>query len=109
MTEQKKKIKVVEDDSNIGIYVWKLDTGEIFGDEDGNILNIPSVRFDLEKMKIISEAARYWGAPPGRPHFMGGVGRITDAQYEEDMERTMNGLTPYGDTGAWREEFRKRR
>lgn len=101
----KKKIKPIRNPEKFGIYAWQLPNGDLFKDDMGNVLNIPSKEHDIEKMNKLSKAAAYWGKPDGKPVFMPGVGRVTESEYEEDMERMISGLTPYGDTGAWREEF----
>lgn len=105
----RKKIKPVKSSAKYGLYVWKLPNGELFQDENGNTLNVPSYEHDIEKMSKLSQAAAYWGKPEGQPVFMAGVGRATESEYEEDMERMISGLTPYGDTDAWREEFNNAR
>jgi hypothetical protein len=105
MSNQNQKLTVVEDKSKYGIYVWILPNGEPFMDDDGNTLNVPSVQFDIQKMKSLAEAAAYWGKPDGSPKFMPGVGRVTDEQAREDVQRMAEGLTPYGDTENWKELF----
>lgn len=109
MSQSKNKLTVVEDKSKHGIYVWILPNGEPFMDDQGNTLNVPSVQYDVKKMKQLAEAAAYWGQPDGSPKFMPGVGRVTDTQAREDKERMIEGLTPYGDTQNWRELFRNAR
>ena len=105
----RKKIKPVKSSAKYGLYVWKLPNGELFQNDEGDTLNIPSYEHDIEKMSKLSQAAAYWGKPEGQPVFMPGVGRATESEYEEDMERMISGLTPYGDTDAWREEFNNAR
>ena len=109
MEKRKNGISVVQDESDYGIYVWKLPNGQLFMDDDGNTLNIPSMRYDIECIKIITEAARYWGEPEGEAVFMAGVGRATDSQAREDIDRMAEGLTPYGDLGNWKELFANER
>ena len=109
MSKRQNKLQVVEDTANFGIYVWILPNGEPFMDDDGNTLNVPSMQYDITKMKQLADAAAYYGKPDGTAKFMPGVGRATDAQYKEDLERMSNGLTPYGDTSNWRELFRNAR
>ena len=96
-------VHIIGEKTEYGIYVWKLPSGNILGDTDKNLLNIPARRGDLEAIKRLAEAAAYYGHPQGRPEFLAGVGRITEDQYREDIARRDEGLTPYGDTGAWRD------
>jgi hypothetical protein len=109
MSKPQNKLSVVENKSSHGIYVWILPNGEPFMDDNGNTLNVPSVQYDIAKMKSLAEAAAYWGKPEGSPKFMPGVGRVTDTQAREDIERMAEGLTPYGDSENWRELFNNAR
>jgi hypothetical protein len=105
----KHKVSAVDDGFDFGVYVWALPEGGLFKDDDGNVLNIPSMRHDIEKMGIITKAAAYWGRADGHAQFLSGIGRATDAMYAEDQERFAQGLTPYGDIGAFRDELRNSR
>ena len=109
MSNRKKLVKPVESGAEYGLYVWRLPNGEFFSDDDGNVLNVPSMKFDLGKMKALADAARYWGKPDGEAIFMPGVGRATETQKQEDIQRMAEGLTPYGDTDNWREVFKNAR
>lgn len=102
-------LHIVEDKSNYGIYVWLLPDGSVFKDDDNNVLNIPSMRGDIEKMSEIRKAASYWGQPEGQPVFIAGIGRVTEEEYQEDQHRMSEGLLPYGDVGAWRDAGRASR
>jgi hypothetical protein len=78
----------------------------------GNLLWIMTVTlsmFHQYNMKALADAAAYWGKPEGTAKFMPGVGRATDTQAREDIERMAEGLTPYGDTENWRELFNNAR
>lgn len=103
------KITKVKDNSPYGLYVWLLPDGNIFRDDDNNVLNIPSLKGDQEKVDIITKAAASYGQPEGKAVFIHGVGRLTDEEYEQELERRNNGLITYGDTGAWRDAARARR
>ena len=103
------KVTKVVDKSPFGIYVWLLPDGNVFKDDDNNVLNIPSMRGDITKMLEISKAAAHYGQPEGKAVFIPGIGRISDEEYEQDKERMENGLLTLGDTGAWRDAARSRR
>jgi len=102
-------LQIVQDPSNYGIYVWLLQEGGVFKDDDDNVLNIPSMRGDIEKMSEIRKAAAHYGQPEGQAVFIAGIGRLTEEEYQEDKYRMDNGLLSYGDTGAWRDAARTRR
>ena len=103
------KITKVVDNSPYGLYVWLLPDGNIYRDNDNNVLNIPSVRGDISKMLLIKQAAASYGQPEGKAVFIAGVGRLTDDEYADELERRDSGLTTYGDTGAWRDAAAARR
>lgn len=105
MNNRKNGLDVVQSTADYGIYVWILPNGEPFKDDEGNTLNIPSMKGDMKNIGLLTKAAAYWGQPDGLPKFMPGVGRVTDAEAREDIERMANGLTPYGDTDNWKEIF----
>lgn len=103
------RITKVVDNSPYGLYVWLLPDGNIFRDDENNVLNIPSLKNDIEKMQEIKKVAAAYGQPEGKAVFIPGVGRLTDEEYEQELERRDSGLITYGDTGAWRDAARSRR
>lgn len=84
-----------------GLYFWRLPDGHLFKDQDGNLLNIPSMRGDLSKIAELRKAATYYGQPEGEAWFYAGIKRATDEQYEEQKQRLKEGLIPnLDDLGA---------
>ena len=45
-----------------GLYFWRLPDGHLFKDDDGRMLNIPSVKGDLSKMAEIRKTFCMWYA-----------------------------------------------
>lgn len=91
------RITRVQENANIdwGVYVWRNKSdGRIFRDDDDNVLNIPSRRFDMEKMKIIQDAAAHYGQPEGEAVFVPGAQRATEESYKNQIERMKNGELP---------------
>lgn len=109
MENKKNGITVVQDESKYGIYAWQLPNGKLFMDDDGNTLNIPAMKYDLEAIKEITNAAKYYGEPEGKAVFLAGVGRASESQAREDIDRMAEGLTPYGDISNWKEIFANER
>ena len=84
-----------------GLYFWKLPSGHLFKDEEGRLLNIPSVKNDLSQMAKLRQAAAHYGQPDGEPWFYAGVNRATDEEYQEQLDRLNEGLIPsLNDLGA---------
>jgi hypothetical protein len=89
----KPRVQVVEE-TNIGLYVWMLPTGEPLADEDANILAIPSKRGDKRRMKLLADAAKHHGYPDGEPYFYAGSRRVSDEEFWEQIHRIQNGEVP---------------
>lgn len=84
-----------------GLYFWRLPSGHLFKDEDGNLLNIPSMRGDLSKIAELRKAAAHYGEPEGEAWFYAGIKRATDEEYSEQKQRLKEGLIPnLDDLGA---------
>lgn len=97
----KSKTTIIPKMYDWGIYVWKRSNGKWFTDGQGNILNIPSMRGDIEKLAELRKAAAYHGEPDGEPVFFAGLSRVTEEEYSEQVERMKNGLIPnMNDLGA---------
>lgn len=88
-----KRTKVRE--SDVGVYVWELPSGNILANTEGEILNVPSVFGDLSKMVELQKAAKHFGFPDGRAVFEE-VHRCTDQEYQDQMQELIeHGTTPY--------------
>lgn len=84
-----------------GLYFWRLPDGHLFKNEDGDLLNIPSVEGDISQMTKIKQAAAHYGQPEGTAWFYAGVNRATDEEYAEQLSRLESGLIPsLNDIGA---------
>jgi hypothetical protein len=95
------KIKLLDKQYDWGIYVWQKANGKWFTDGNGNILNIPSHRNDEIQLHKLRQAAAHHGEPDGKPIFFAGLGRVTDEEYSEQMDRMKSGLIPnLNDLGA---------
>ena len=84
-----------------GLYFWRLPDGHLFKDDEGRLLNIPSVRGDIGQIAKLRDAARSYGQPDGTPWFYAGINRATDEEYQEQLDRLDQGLIPsLNDIGA---------
>jgi hypothetical protein len=77
-----------------GMYVWQNPDGEIFGDDDGNVMNVFCMKGDREAIRALAEAAKYYGAGEGKPVWWSGKRRITDEELEYQQMRERMGLIP---------------
>lgn len=84
-----------------GLYFWRLPDGHLFKDDEGRLLNIPSVKNDIGQLAKLRDAARSYGQPEGTPWFYAGINRATDDEYQEQLDRLDQGLIPsLNDIGA---------
>lgn len=96
------KLTVLEKQTDDGIYVWRTEDGKIAGDKDGNIMNIPARRGDLDAIVKITNAAKHYGFGEGKAEFRAGQRRITDEEHSEQIDRMKQGHIPSEtDIGAW--------
>lgn len=108
MNVKKPRAQVVERANEWGIYVWRKRNGRIFGDDQGNIMNVKGIRFDLEAIKKITDAARAYGVEEGgKAEFWAGCRPVSDMEYSEQKDRMRQGLIPSEtDYGAWHDAYR---
>jgi hypothetical protein len=96
--------KVIDKHYDWGLYVYKKSNGKWFTDDNGSILNIPSMKGDIGQISKLKQAAMYNGDPgDGKAVFVPGLTRVTEEEYSEQMERLKQGLIPsMNDLGAWK-------
>jgi len=98
-------ISVVKKVAPYGIFVWKLDNGKLFGDSDGNVMNIPGRSHDISAMNKLTQAAKYYGAPEGKAVFLAGTQRVSNMRHSEEIDRMKEGLVPSEtDIDMWKEQ-----
>jgi hypothetical protein len=90
------KLSIVDEGQNInwGIYIWKKANGKPFTDGNNNVLNIPSHRGDMLQIQKLINEARALGQEDGSYEFYPGMGRISDEEYTEQLDRLKQGLIP---------------
>ncbi len=95
------KITVLDKQYDWGIYIWKKANGKPFTDGNGNVLNIPSHRGDALQIRKLEQEAKSLGQGDGSYEFYAGMGRVTDEEYSEQLDRMKQGLIPnLNDLGA---------
>lgn len=88
------KVKKIKQ-TDVGTYVWKLPSGNLLANEDGEILNCPAVRGDIGQQIAIAKAARSFGYPEGEAVFEE-VHRCTESEYWEQVDQFVNsGVSPH--------------
>jgi len=93
MIPNKTKMTVVEEVS-YGLYLWQMPDGSLVTDEDGNHMNIASMKGDMRKINALKQFAKDMGVEEGKPMWMGGHRQVTSDEYEEQKQRLEWGLIP---------------
>lgn len=94
-------------ETNLGMYLWMLPSGDLLADNEGNFLNIPSYRHDIQRMSIITQTARNLGFD-GSPVFYEGGMRVTEEEYYKQLDRFLNGQIPNElDVGNYKDDVRQ--
>lgn len=104
---EKSKVREIQE-TNLGVYIWRMNDGSWLIDGDGNFLSITAFQGDLTAIAKISAAARNIGYSEGQAIFAPGRRKISDSEFEEQMARQEAGLIPdIYDIGVYKEGIRK--
>lgn len=82
------------EESPLGVYVWRCSDGEYLGDAEGRLLSVNAVRNDPKKIEAIRQVAASYGYGDGEAEFWSGNRKVTDEEFEEQMDRGRSGLVP---------------
>lgn len=86
--------KVVEEGIPYGVYTWRIG-GKAVVDEDFNYLVAPARRGDLTAIaKLTAFVRNELGITEGGPVFEEGARPISEAEWEQQMDRMQSGETP---------------
>lgn len=83
--------RTVVPETNIGVYVWEMPDGRVVANEQGDYLNVPARFGDIVRIQQITNAVKEFGIYEGKPKFMAGRRRVTQSEYEDMMERLLDG------------------
>lgn len=92
-----KNTTLIPNSSPRGVYLWELPDGTLLHDGDSNYLSIDAWIGDLVAIKKIREAATAYGYPDGKPKFWPGRSKVTQSEYEDQMEAFIAGDPIPGD------------
>lgn len=97
----------VEEETRLGIYVWKMPDGRWIGDDEGNYLSITSTKGNKSRINALADAVRSYGITDGEPLFLSGRRKIDDEEFEYQNQRLKWGLTPDPlDIGEYKDQMR---
>lgn len=77
-----------------GLYVWQMPNGQLVGDDEGNFLNIKSMKGDIKRITELTDTVRSYGIEEGAPVFLAGHRQIDDEEFERQKTRLKLGLIP---------------
>ena len=86
--------KQIIDEYNWGVYIWKTPDNKVIKNENGDFLQIMSLKDDQRQIEKLRRAAKACGVDGGTPLFLSGRRPVTDEQYEYQKMRMNAGLVP---------------
>lgn len=108
MDIKRKSVRVNENETTLGIYVWEMPDGRWIGDDDGNFLSITSKYGNKDRINLLAKAVRSYGIYDGQPKFLSGRRKIDDEEFEYQQQRLKWGLVPDPlDIGVYKDEMKK--
>lgn len=91
----KPKRVLQEADIEWGVCLWQLPDGTYIQDNDGNYLVAGPCKVRNPKAEAnMRAAARSLGVTAGRPFWLPGFRKISDMEWEDQMERLIEGKVP---------------
>lgn len=88
------KGRSIVDESPLGVYVWECADGEYLGDSEGRLLSVNAVIGDREKIEALRRTAAHYGYGDGKAVFWSGNRKVSDEDFEEQIDRHKSGLVP---------------
>lgn len=84
-----------EEDRGFGIFVWQKTDGSFVKNSEGEYLCVgPVAKNNQEAVLNLAAAAATCGFPTGKAVYMNGFRKITQSEWEDQMERLMDGKIP---------------
>lgn len=100
--------KQIVEEVSYGVYVWEMPNGQWIGDDEGNFLNIASMKGDKRRIQELKDAVRSYGIVEGKPYFLAGHRQVDDEEFENQKRRMAFGMIPDElDVPAFREGMTK--
>lgn len=108
MDIKRTNVRVNNNETTLGIYVWEMPDGRWIGDDDGNFLSITSKHGNKDRIELLAKAVRSHGIYDGQPKFLAGRRKIDDEEFEYQNQRLKWGLVPDPlDIGVYKDEMKK--
>ncbi len=84
-----------EPDMKWGICLWQLPNGKYIENSDGEYLSVgPCLIGNHTAERNVTKAARSIGVKEGKPFWLPGFRKITRDEWEDQMERLLDGKIP---------------
>ena len=110
MDINKTNVKILDEESVLGVYVWEMPDGRWIGDDDGNYLSVTSKKGNRSKLDALAREVRSYGIYEGQPKFLSARRKIDDEEFEHQQQRLKWGLIPDPlDIGDHKDEMKKLR
>lgn len=91
----KPKRTIDDPDMEWGLCVWQLPDGTYVQDAEGNYLSAgPAKLYNRTVMQNMVGAVRSLGVTEGKPFWLPGFRKVSNSEWEDQMERLMEGKIP---------------
>lgn len=91
----KPKRVLVDEGIEWGIVLWQLPDGTYVEDSDGNYLVAGPAKIGNQVAELnMAKAAMSMGIAEGKPFWLPGFRKITNSEWEDQMERLIDGRIP---------------
>lgn len=90
----KKTMEVDPDQLAFGVCVWQFPDGSIFRNEYGEEFCAQGRPYDPVMEKKMRDAVKDFGITEGKPFWLPGLRKITNSEWEDQMERLQDGKIP---------------
>jgi hypothetical protein len=88
------KRRVEFDDVEYGVCLWRKPDGSYIANDDGDYLSIQGRVGDVRLEEKLRKAAAECGVYEGEPVWLPGFRKITDGEWEDQMDRLLSGKIP---------------
>lgn len=87
--------RIDEPDKTVGICLWRLPSGGYIENSDGEYLSVGPCFIGLPKAEEnLTRAVRSMGVTEGQPFWLPGFRKVSQTEWEDQMERLLEGKVP---------------
>lgn len=90
----KRVMEVDQEDLAFGICVWQFPDGSYLQNDQGDYFSAQGPVYDIVVEKKMRDSVKTMGITNGKPFWLPGMRKITNSEWEDQMERLQDGKIP---------------